>query len=328
LIVVSFNTRDLLRECLQSAVAECARLPEGQGAEVLVMDNGSSDGSAAIVASEFASGPIPVRLFRSEANLGFAEANNLAMEAARGRYLVLLNCDAQLHTGVLRKAILHMDANPAVGIGGARLVGRDGGGQPSARSFPTLWRDALVMTGLSARFPSSHIFGAPDRTWASPGQPAQVDWVPGAFCILRREALKKAGLFDPAFFHYYEDVDLCRRVKAAGFRIQYWPDLVVTRLGGESGRQLHSPRFSGDSAQAVLWRMRSTLLYYRKHHGGQARLALWLKESVYTLRRLGNRGSRDPARRERAEETRLVLDLMRQAWNETDGGRVSPPRPW
>ncbi|MGA2806706.1 MAG: glycosyltransferase family 2 protein [Terracidiphilus sp.] len=325
-IVISFNTRDLLRECLQTAVAECMRLPEDLRAEVLVVDNGSSDGSAEVVATEFASSRIPVRLFRSEVNLGLAEASNLAMEAAGGRYIVLLNYDAFLQAGALRKAILHMDANRAVGIGGGRLVGRDGAWRPSAQSFPTLWRDALFMTGLSERFPGSRIFNL-DRTGASPDQPAQVDWVPQAFCILRREILKKAGLFDPAFFLFYKEVDLCRRVKAAGFRVQYWPDMVVTYIGDESGLQFHALKCSDAGAELVLGRIRSTLLYYRKHHGRQARLALWLEQTIYTLRRLRNQGGVDAARRERAEEAKLLLGLMRRAWKETEGGRVSPPRP-
>jgi GT2 family glycosyltransferase len=333
IIVVSFNTRDLLRQCLESLLAECALLPNSADAEILVVDNSSRDGSAEMVTREFSSSPIPVRLIRSDVNLGFGVANNLAAEAAQGRYLVLLNSDAFFHPGALRLAWEHMNADPAIGIGGARLVSREGAAQPSARCFHSIWRDALVLSGLSTRFPRSRIFGAPDRTWADPNLPAEVDWVPGAFSILRREALAKAGLFDPAFFLYYEEVDLCRRVKAAGFRVLYWPDVVVTHLAGESSRQLSSEqsrslKFSETAAQVVLWRMRSTLLYYRKHHGAQARLALWLEESLYNLRRLRNRCSSDPARRERAQEAVLLLRLMRQAWRETDGGRVSPPRPW
>lgn len=327
-MVISFNTRDLLRECLESAQAECAALPEGTAAEVLVVDNGSRDGSAEMVEAEFAAARTPVRLFRSAINLGFAAANNLAMEQARGRYIVLLNSDAFFHPGALRLAIEHMEADPSAGIGGARLVGRDGAWQPSARMFHSIGRDALVMTGLAARYPRSRVFGAPDRTWASPDEPASVDWVPGAFAILRREALEKTGLFDPAFFLYYEEVDLCRRVKDAGVRILYWPDVVVTHIGGESGRQLRSLMFSKTGAQVVLWRMRATLLYYRKHHGWQAGLARGLEEGLYLLRRLRNRFSGDPARRERGQEAKLLQGLMRQAWKETQGGRVSPPRPW
>jgi hypothetical protein len=330
IIVISFNTRDLLRECLSSLLGECSGL--GASAEVLVVDNASLDGSAEMVDAEFSRSEIdsgiPVRLIRSDVNLGFAAANNLAMEQARGRYIVLLNSDAFFQPGALRRAIDHMSADATAGIGGARLVSRDGAWQPSARTFHSIWIDAIVLTGLAARFPHSRIFGAPDRTWAEPSQPAAVDWVPGAFSIVRREALAKTGLFDPAFFLYYEEVDLCRRVKAAGFRVLYWPDVVVTHIGGESGRQLRSLKFSKTGAQVVLWRMRATLLYYRKHHGSQAWLAKVLEESIYRLRWMRNRFSKSAARRERAEEATLLLGMMRQAWNETNGGRISPPRPW
>jgi GT2 family glycosyltransferase len=327
-IVVSYNTRDLLRECLQSFLDECAQLPEGVTAEVLVVDNASGDGSAEMVEREFSRSTIPVRLLRSTVNLGFAAANNLALEQAGGRYLVLLNSDAFLHSGALRRALDHMNGSPATGFGGARLVGRDGSWQPSGRCFHSIWRDALILTGLSARFPQSRVFGAPDRTWADQKIAADVDWVPGAFLIMRREALVKTGLFDPRFFLYYEEVDLCRRVKAADFRVSYWPDVVVTHIGGESGRQLRSIASSKTVSQVVLWRMRSTLLYYRKHHGWKARLALWLEWGLYRLRFMRNRSSNDPLRRERGAEAALLAGLMHQAWRETQGGRVSPPAPW
>ena len=201
-IVVSFNTRDVLRNCIQSILAECDRLPGGVNAEVLVVDNASNDRSPEMVEREFAGSPTPVRLIRSQVNLGFAAANNLAIEAAEGRYLVLLNSDALFHTGALDLAIRHMDANITVGVGGARLVGPQGEWQPSARAFPTLWQVFLVFSGLASRYPRSRIFGAFDRTWASPDFEAEVDWVPGAFSIVRREALVKTGLFDPCFFLY------------------------------------------------------------------------------------------------------------------------------
>jgi GT2 family glycosyltransferase len=328
LIVVSLDTRDRLRECINSALTECLRLPDGAAAEVLVVDNGSRDGSAVIVASEFAASAVPVRLFRSEVNLGVGAANNLAIEEARGRYIVLLDIGASLHKGTLRRAILHMDANPMVGVGGARLLAQDGACQPSARSVHTVWSDALAMTGVSAGLRDSSLLGSPDRTSISPDQPANVAWVSGAFSILRREALMKAGLFDPAFFLYNDTADLCRRVRAAGFRIFYWPDLVVTLSEPEPEQPSPSPKFSEATAQAALWRMRSTLLYNRKHHGVQTWAARWLEEGIYIARRLRNRASSDPARRERAEEAHLLRALMRQAWKETQGGRVSPQRPW
>jgi GT2 family glycosyltransferase len=241
---------------------------------------------------------------------------------------VLLNSDAFLEAGALGLSIQHMDANQAAGVGGARLVGTRGEWQPSARSFPTFWHIFIVLSGLAARFSKSRIFGAFDRTWASPDVQAEVDWVPGAFSIMRREALAQTGLFDPQFFLYYEEVDLCRRMKAKGFRVLYWPDVVVTHIGGESSRQLTTLKFSDSESQVVLWRMRATLLYFRKHHGFRVRFIRRLEDALQILRWLRNRWSKDPARRQRAEEARLFLALMRQAWKETDGGRISPPRPW
>ena len=328
IIVVSFNTRDLLRECLTSLREECARLPEGVSAEIVVVDNGSRDGSADMVAAEFSSSGVPVHLIRSDVNLGFGVANNRAIEVARGRYLALLNSDAFFHSGALARAIAHMEADPSTGVGGARLVGRDGAWQPAGRMFPSILRDAFVLTGLAARFPRSRFFSAAERTWADPAVPADVDWVTGAFMILRREALAKAGLFDPAFFLYCEEVDLCRRVKRAGFYVRYWPDIVVTHLHGESSRQVDAQVFSENESQVMLWRMRSMLLYYRKHHGAKAWLARWLEEGLYSLRFLRNRFSPSPARRERARQAVMLLRLLRQAWKETRGGRVSPPSPW
>ncbi len=328
IIVVSFNTRDLLRDCLKSLLAECARLPQSQTAEVLVVDNASTDGSPEMVSREFSTSQIPVRLIRSNVNLGFGVANNLALDKAQGQYPVLLNSDAFFHPGSLRHAIEHMNSNSSAGVGGARLVGRDGSWQPSARNFHTIWGTTLVLTGLSTTYSHSRVLGAPDRSWADPLQPAETDWVPGSFLILRREALIKSGLFDPAFFLYFEEVDLCRRIKAAGFRVFYWPDIVVTHIGGESTRQLSSLKFTEDDRQVVLWRMRSTLLYYRKHHGAKAWLAYWMELLLYKLRWLRNACSPNPARRQRAEEAKHLARLMHQAWQETQGGCVSPPHPW
>lgn len=319
-IVISFNTRDLLRECLHNVLTEAGELP----IEVLVVDNSSSDGSPEMVADEFPA----VILLRSDCNLGFGAANNLALARARGRYFVLLNSDAFFTPGALARAIRHMDSTPACALGGALLVGRDGAHQPSARCFHSVTQDAVVLTGLAARFPRSRVFGTFDRTWADPAQPSPVDWVPGAFSIIRPDALRAIGLFDPSFFLYYEEVDLCRRFKAAGHQIWYWPDIVIIHIGGESSRKLKQLEFSTGAAQVVLWRMRSTMLYYRKHHGPRVHLARWMEHTLYTLTAMRNRFSRAPHRRERARHYGTLVRLLDQAWRDTRGGRVSPPRPW
>jgi GT2 family glycosyltransferase len=318
--IISFNTREMLRECLQSTLERTAQLR----CEIVVLDNASRDGSAEMVEQSFPQ----VKLLRSDVNLGFGQANNVALEQARGRYFVLLNSDAFLSEGALERAMEHMEQRPRCAMGGALLVSRDGALQPSARMFHSVWRDAVVLTGLAAKFPRSKFFGGFDRTWADVREAAAVDWVPGAFAILRPEAVRQVGLFDPAFFLYYEEVDLCQRLKKAGYEVWYWPDVVVTHVGGESSRQLKSLEFSGPAAQVVLWRMRSAMLYYRKHQGWKVRLAVWMERCLYAAAVGRNRWSRSAVRQQRAQHFRTLLKLLRQAWKETEGGRVSPPRPW
>ncbi len=324
IVIVSFNTRDLLRQCLTAVLAEAANLH----AEILVVDNHSSDGSAEMVEREFPPAQSSVVLLRSGVNLGFGAANNLALQQARGRYFVLLNSDAFLAHGALALAIRHMDETPDCALGGARLISPDGSSQPSARCFHSLLSDAFVLTGLAARFPHSRLFGRFDRTWADANLPSQVDWVPGAFSIIRPEALRKVGLFDPAFFLYYEEVDLCLRLNRAGLKVWYWPDIIVTHIGGESSRQVTSHSFNPDAAQIVLWRMRSTLLYYRKHHGRLVHVARALERALYRMAVLRNRYSRDPWRKQRTRQSLTMLALINRAWKDTRRGRVSPPRPW
>lgn len=320
IVIVSFNTRAVLRECLQSVQRES----NGLNIEVLVVDNNSSDGSPEMIEAEFPG----VRLIRSQVNLGFGPANNLAFALAQGRYWVLLNSDAFLCPNSLRLAVEHMDQNIAVALAGGRLVGRDYSWQPSARKFPSILTDAFVFTGLAQQYPKSRLFGRFDRTWADPLESAEVDWVPGAFSIIRADALAKVGFFDPEFFLYCEEVDLCRRIKKAGYRIWYWPDIVVIHVGGESSRQITSLEMSSTGAQLIRWRMRSMLLYYRKHHGATVWLAKWLELSLYRLSALRNRWSRDPQRKLRGDQNRNLILTMHQAWKDTQGGRVSPSRPW
>ncbi len=320
IIVVSYNTREVLRQCLECVIEEAS----GFAAEIMVVDNASTDGSPEMIDAEFPE----VLLLRSEVNLGFGAANNLALESASGRYFVLLNSDAFLTPGALGRAIRHMDETPKCGLGGSRLVGRDGSAQPSSRCFHSVVNDFLVLSGLAGRYPKSRFFGRFDRTWADPDAPACVDWVPGAFCILRPEALRRVGLFDPAFFLYYEEVDLCLRLKRAGFSIWFWPDVIIVHIGGESSRGRTDLEFSPQASQVVLWRMRSTLLYYRKHHGWQVHMARVGEQLLYRATVMRNRLSPDPRRRARGRQYRLLLQCLDQAWLDTDGGRHSPQRPW
>jgi GT2 family glycosyltransferase len=320
IVIVSFNTLSVLRECLVSVYRETGSLR----VQIIVVDNASTDGSAEMVEREFPQ----VMLIRSEVNLGFGGANNLGFKSVLGRYVVLLNSDAFLTEGTLERSVLHMDANPDAGLGGGRLVGRDGSMQPSARMFPTVLGDLIVLSGLAARFPRSRFFGRFDRTWASEDEAAAVDWVPGAYSIIRAEVLADVGPFDPRFFLYYEEVDLCRRIKQQGYSIWYWPDISVVHLGGESSRQLKTLDFSESGSQLTLWRMRSTLLYYRKRSALHARGAMLMELLWYWMRAQRRRWSKDPDRRSQAQVDQLLISAMGKAWSETKGGRLSPAQPW
>jgi GT2 family glycosyltransferase len=318
-IIVSFNTCGLLRECLVTLARETAGLTH----EAIVIDNASRDGSAEMVAGEFPA----VQLIRSSSNLGFAAANNRGFAMARGRYVILLNSDAFPQSDAIRHALERMEAHPEVGLGGGRLVGRDDSWQPSARMFPSLINDLLMISGLAAQFPRSRLLGRADRTWADPLEPAATDWLPGAFVIIRREVLERVGWFDERFFLYSEEVDLCRRIKAAGYQIWYWPEIVVVHLGGESSKTMERAQMSRAGAQLTLWRMRSQLLYYRKHHGassawGVAALEIWWNR----LRAWRNTFIARDA--DKVRESRMTISLMEQAWRETRGGAISPERPW
>ena len=317
-IIVSYNTREILRACLDSLFMAGKDL----AMEVIVVDNASRDQTVSMLLQDFPA----VKVIASDVNLGFAAGNNVGFKTAQGRYLLLLNPDALLDKESLQRAIRHMEADPKAGMGGGRLLGRDGSLQPSARLFPSLLNELLAITGLAARFPKSRFFGRFDRTWDTSERHAMVDWVPGAFTIIRKSALDQVGAFDERFFLYYEEVDLCRRFKAAGWNIWYWPDVVVRHWGGESSKTVEHVEFSSSGSQLTLWRMRSGLLYYRKHHGV---FATWLMTRIETcwhmLRWFKARIDSNVAK---CQESQRVAELMQRAWRETMGGQISPPRPW
>ena len=317
-LIVTYNSRRLIDTLLDGLAEQLVPL----NAEVVLVDNASHDGTADRVAQHHRG----VRLVRSAHNLGFAAGNNLAARHARGRLLLLLNPDALPEPGTIARGVALMDAHPGVGLAGARLLGEDGGTQPSARMFPGLVQELFVLSGLAARFPKSRWFGHFDRTWADPAQAAAVDWVPGAFALIRAPLFRALNGFDERFFLYYEEVDLCRRIRAAGWAVMYWPELRVAHIGGESARTVTGAAVSSSGSQLTLWRARSGLLYYRKNHGW---LWAWavnrLERGWHALR--GWR-ARTTGQVHKAGESAAHGRLLARAWQETLGGRVAPPRPW
>jgi hypothetical protein len=322
ILIVTYNSGALIGPLLDHLRAEFAREREHLSAEVIVVDNASRDGTAALIR---ASHPW-VQVIESASNLGFAAGNNLAARHARGRMLMLLNPDALPAPGSLREGVALMDAHPDTGLGGGELLGADGSRQPSARMFPTLRDELFTLAGLAARFPSSRVFARLDRRWADPEQAADVDWIPGAFVLIPAASWRRLDGFDERFFMYYEEVDLCRRLRAAGLAVRYWPQLKARHIGGASARTVGAERVSRAGAQLERWRMRSALLYYRKHHGALAASCLHALE--WTWYRLRQLRSAWRGRQDRVADFAAHCAQLRQAWRDTRAGLVCPPRPW
>jgi len=223
--VVSYNTRNLLRACLSSLLA---RQADGEASlEIIVADNASSDGSAEMVRAEFPS----VHLIESGGNIGFGRANNLALQNAKGRAFCLLNSDAEVLPGALALSLAALDADPKIGLVGGQLLWPDGRGQTSYGDDLTLAGVFREQTFLSARSAAPRV--APSAAPISAGF-KDVDQICGAFMLIRPDAWREMGGFDPHYFMYNEDVDLNFRLRRAGWRIVFLPDARITHHLGSS----------------------------------------------------------------------------------------------
>lgn len=317
-LIVTYNSASLIDALLSRMHAEML----ASRGEIIVVDNASHDQTADVVRERHPW----VKLIESPVNLGFAAANNLGAQHARGDVLLLLNPDAVPCMGAIEQGIHLMRQHPEVALAGGRLVDEQGCDQPSARMFPNFLRELFTLSGLAAKFPASRLLGGLDRTWARPDEAAIVDWVPGAFALVRRQVFQELGGFDERFFMYYEEVDLCRRIKAMGLQVAYWPELLVQHIGGASAKTVEGLDVSSSGSQLSHWRVRSGLLYYRKNHG------LLVTALIHGLERgwhvLRARRATWRGQEAKAASSLKHVALLKRAWSETMGGRVTPPRPW
>ena len=211
-VLVNYNTAHLLDRLFAALEASRATLK----IQTIVVDNASRDGSAEILRTRFPN----VELIENSTNVGFGRANNQALPLARGRHVLLLNTDAFVSPDTLVKTVRYMDEHGACGVLGVKLVGQDGSLQPSCRYFPTAWNIFLSSTGLNRLFPRARLVD--DMSWDHASE-RECDWVPGCYYLVRRDVIEQVGLFDPRYFLYYEEIDHCRAVQRAGWRIVYYP---------------------------------------------------------------------------------------------------------
>jgi GT2 family glycosyltransferase len=244
IVIVSRNTRDLTCAAIRSIKGSQDRFDK----EILLVDNGSADGTGAAVAKEF---PDAIYL-RSETNLGFARANNLGARGAQGDLLLLLNSDARLKPDSLDRAVEWMRTHGDCGIAGAQLLNPDGSRQNSIANFPTLATELLNKSLLRRLFPGR--FPGKERVFS---EPIQVESVIGAFFLTRTAMWRKLGGFDERFFFFFEETDFCLQARRLGWKVQHLPQVEVFHEQGKSAGQWAA------AARIEYWRSRYA--YFRKN---------------------------------------------------------------
>ena len=273
-IIVSWNARGYLRDCLDSL----RQTGEPVVHEVIVVDNASTDGSAEMVAEQFPE----VILIKSAKNLGFARANNLAIQRASGEYIALVNSDVIVHPDCLQRLAAALETQQEVGMVGPRVFGRDGNLQLTCGRLPTFWNTLCEFSLLYKLFPESALFGGFQMRSQEQVLSGMTQTLSGCFMLARRAAVEKVGGLDEGFFFYAEDVDWCKRFWDAGWKIMFVPEAEATHFGG------------GSSANAPLRYcieiLRANLIYWKKHHGNLGRLAYWLLAMIQHGLRLMVRG--------------------------------------
>jgi hypothetical protein len=252
-VVVNWNTRQLLRDCLSSLLHHT----RGRTLEIIVVDNASADGSAEMVRGEFPS----VHLLVNDRNLGFAAGCNQGLAEAGGRHLLLLNSDTRLEDDAVSGLAAFLDAHPEAGLVGCALKNADGTPQPSVGHFPSLL-GALAAKLRQARRRDAgpwRNFDYPFLTREEHGREQDVDWIAGAVMLVRREVVKRVGPLDEGIFLFAEEWDWCYRIRAAGWRILFTPEAHVIHLG--SGSWVLSDGLLNQARRAGVF------YFYRKHYG-------------------------------------------------------------
>ncbi|MDR1603053.1 MAG: glycosyltransferase family 2 protein [Tannerella sp.] len=286
IVIVNYNVKYYLWQCLDSVM----RATRQVAAEIFVVDNCSPDHSTEYVKPWFPD----VHFIENSENVGFSKANNQAIRIACGEYVLLLNPDTVVGEDTLARVCAFMDAHPNAGALGVKMI--DGYGKflpESKRGFPSPWNAFCKMTGLAGLFPLSKTFGGYHIRYLNENELHKVDILAGAFMLLRRQALDRAGLLDEAFFMYGEDIDLSYRIGLAGFDIYYLPETIIHYKGESTRKDIRYVKIFHEAM----------LIFFRKHYPHSncffkwmIRLAIIAAGTVSALRKLFRRPDSSPER--------------------------------
>ena len=267
IIIVSYNTKDFIEECLESIKATS----KGFDYEIIVVDNASEDNSLEMLKTKFPD----VIVVKNQENVGFSKANNLGVEKSKGRYVLFLNPDTVVYEDALLNMVKFMDEHTKAGAATCKLVMPNGKLDDAAhRGFPNPWNSFSYFSGLSKLFPKSKLFGGYNLGWLDISKTHEIDACAGAFMMIRRQAGEQIGWWDEDYFFYGEDLEFCFRLKEIGWKIYFVPSISALHYKGVSGgikkvsKEITTANLE-TKKRATNWRFSAMKIFYRKHYQGK-----------------------------------------------------------
>lgn len=250
IVIVNWNTKDLLIDCIHSIIDET----KGIEYEIIVVDNGSTDGSASMLKELFPS----VVTIENSKNFGFAAANNQGISVSRGKYVLLLNSDTVVLENALVKMVELANQRPEAGVIGCRVLNQDRTLQPTCFMNPSLLSLMFSSTYIYKLFPYKHFFSAEKKCWLLRDKEREVHVIKGCIMLFRSEALRDVDGMDESYFMYCEETDICYRLAEQGWKIIFTPVAKIIHYGGASSKMM--------KPEMTMQLRASILLFFRKHH--------------------------------------------------------------
>lgn len=290
IIIVNYNAKDFLFQCLKSI----ERADKPNSYEIIIVDNCSTDNSTMMIKKEFPD----IKLIENSENIGFAKANNQGIKLSQGNYILLLNPDTVVYPQTLTRPIEFLDANPDVGVVTCYVELANGKIDLAChRGFPTPWVSFCYFIGLEKLFPKSRTFGGYHLGWLPLNTIHEIDTPSGCFYLVRREVIEQVGRLDESYFLFYEEVDWSYRIKQAGWKIYYFPEVKITHYKGiSSGIKKHTSKLSSATKEikrkAINSFCDSIKIFYDKYYKDKypliitwfIYLGIWIKRKINLLR--------------------------------------------